>query len=685
MKTIVRRCSALASLSGLFLTVSAQGAEHLSLRGARVEVDSAESSYVRYGAEDLRQYLAGIAAGTPNRAPASGAAGGKITIAIGPKAARTLGVDPGPLGGAGEQASIIKSFVKGRETIVVIAGRSSAGTNGAIATFMQMIRAEGGVPFVEGPLDVRNDPAYAARGIHLNGWPLNYPYAFRSWKEEDWKKFVDLAWAQRINLFYLWPFMEIIPVPLSKQDEAYLREVSRVVAYAREKRGMEVWIMQSANRIGITDCGSPDPRTRTYWVNGCQKDMNPSDPAQVARALKSFEALYSIVANADGFCMIDSDPGGWPQSPLSEQVNIFKAARKLLDTHSAGKQHTKLINWMHVGWGRHKFPASTDSVVGAYDWNEKNPDESDVAFMTDTIRNFQGHLAEPWALIAGHPPYLPSVAKEGVLGKTVYLPYGAIESEPAFPATNLGQDSVRRVFEVAARYPGLRGVMGNNQLSLLQLPRTFYFFASAWNSSYLLKPEDAVLRDLGEQLYPEHAQLVADAFLALRATDVEHIAAPLAGLEQILQRRDAGRMGALGRALFPDPLALAKALQMQLQIRLARQELLAALLGKPSIDECATLVERYLDRLLAWNRETGWDRMIKITVWPIPIYEGGKDLTQGLYRLKQLLAGDAPYASYAQINRFFDRIGGSLLRKYDEDSVMVGGIEPLKLAVIQSQ
>ena len=61
---------------------------------------------------------------------------------------------------------------------------------------------------------------------------------------------------------------------------------------------------------------------------------------------------------------------------------------------------------MHVGWGRHKFFTSTDSVVAAYDWTDKNPDESDVAFMDETIRDFKEQLDDPWALIAGQPPYL---------------------------------------------------------------------------------------------------------------------------------------------------------------------------------------------------------------------------------------------------------------------------------------
>jgi hypothetical protein len=170
----------------------------------------------------------------------------------------------------------------------------------------------------------------------------------------------------------------------------------------------------------------------------------------------------------------------------------------------------------------------------------------------------------------------------------------------------------------------------------------------------------------------------------LRETDSARITAMLAGLEKML-RDGAGRPGPLGRLLFPDSLAVARNLQMQLEIRAARQSLLKALQGKPDVHECSRLVEAYFDKLLAWNQETGWDKMIDITVWPSPIYEEGKDLNEALDRLKQILAQGAPYTSYAQVNTFFDAISKDLLSKYGENSVMVGCIEPFKLAVIQSQ
>src|SRR6266536_5164385 len=252
--------------------ISAEGvsSQRISLDGAVILVDGGEASYVQYGAKDLGAYLTEIS-GKPVTVSGSKEAArkAKTVIAVGKAMALVMGVDLGSASDLGDDGSLIRSVDRASTTTVVIAGEQPKGTNTGIATFMQRIRAEGKSPYLDGPLDLRNKPSFAVRGIHLNGWPLNYPYAFRAWKEQDWKRFVDIAWVQRINLFYLWPFMEIIPVPLSGEDEAYLQEVRRVVEYAQEQRGMEVWIMQSANRVGVSDCGVRDPRFRTYWVNDC--------------------------------------------------------------------------------------------------------------------------------------------------------------------------------------------------------------------------------------------------------------------------------------------------------------------------------------------------------------------------------------------------------------------------------
>ncbi len=97
------------------------------------------------------------------------------------------------------------------------------------------------------------------------------------------------------------------------------------------------------------------------------------------------------------------------------------------------------------------------------------------------------------------------------------------------------------------------------------------------------------------------------------------------------------------------------------------------------------LVENYFDKLLAWNQETGWDKMIDITIWRTPIYEEGKDLREAMNQLKEILAQGKPYTSYVQIDDFFGAISKRLLQKYGRDSVMIGCIEPFKLAMIQNR
>jgi hypothetical protein len=104
---------------------------------------------------------------------------------------------------------------------------------------------------------------------------------------------------------------------------------------------------------------------------------------------------------------------------------------------------------------------------------------------------------------------------------------------------------------------------------------------------------------------------------------------------------------------------------------------------KPDIEESAHLLEDYFDKLLAWNRETGWDKMIDITIWRSPIYEEGKDLHEAMTQLKRVIAQAKPYASYTQTDQFFDGIRRRLLRKYGVDSVMIGCIDPFKMSMIQ--
>jgi hypothetical protein len=646
-------------------------------------LDPEEPSYVQRAVSDLADYLKEITGARPPIASSLDTSSGTL-LAVGKKVCeRTV---PRLLEGRNldEEGFIIKSVDQARKICVAVAGATPRGTNCGLATLMSRIRVEDDSVRLEGPSELQSTPRFALRGIHLNGWPINYPYAFRAWQESDWQRFIDLVWLQRANLLLLWPSFEILPFPLSPEDEAYLQEVRRVVDYAQTQRGLEIWIMHSANRIAVSNCGVRDPRPRPYWVDKCQKDMNPADPQQADRVMKSLEACYQVVNNPEGFCMIDSDPGGWPQSPISDQLKIFKGVRALLDRHNLHGTRTKLIDWMWVGWGRHKFLSSSETAIAQYDWTEKNPDASDKAFMGETLRNFKQNLPEPWGLISGFPQYLETCRKEGTLAKTVFMPYGVIEIEPAFPATNVPLNPVRGVFESLNDFPNLKGIMGNNQTPLLQLPRTYYFLRSAWDSEYRKQSDREVLLDLAEQLHPNCKELISDSFEALEETDAQKIHEVLSRLATGVEQKHLGRPGALGRRLFPDQFEIARNLVFQLKIRLARQRLIQSLGGKPSRDDCERLVETYLDALLAWDQETGWEKLVRLGIWRSAFFPTDRKFTETLSILKRVLAGDSEVAPYAAIASFFNPIRKRLLEKYREDSVMIGCIEPLKIAVIQA-
>src|SRR5207302_5614796 len=107
-------------------------------------------------------------------------------------------------------------------------------------------------------LDRREQPAFTLRGmyVHLH-WEYAHPYAVRSWGLEDWKRYVDILAYCHANLITIWSVVGLLPHPLSPDDRAYLERLREVVAYAKDARGMEVWVGECANNIARSDGGVP--------------------------------------------------------------------------------------------------------------------------------------------------------------------------------------------------------------------------------------------------------------------------------------------------------------------------------------------------------------------------------------------------------------------------------------------
>ena len=79
----------------------------------------------------------------------------------------------------------------------------------------------------------------------------------------------------------------------------------------------------------------------------------------------------------------------------------------------------------------------------------------------------------------------------------MYLPYGVIECEPAYPRTKVQIDAIRGMFDGQdGQSPDLAGIMGNVQTPLLQFPNFYYFTSVMSDSDYRKRSEPEVLLDL---------------------------------------------------------------------------------------------------------------------------------------------------------------------------------------------
>jgi hypothetical protein len=618
------------------------GPAWLSFCRGTIVADAAGDPVLSHAIAEAREYLAEI----------SGASGTALEV--------TLAADAS--GSAGGESFRLRTGTRGGRPFARIDAGTGLGVSRGISHLLGRIQIGHYGPRIPGGLDVRRSPRYRLRGMHPNGWAANHPYAFRCWSEDDWRRYVDMLFHLGANHLLLWPSPDIIPIPLSRADEAYLEEVRRVVTYAREVRGMEVWIMQSANRVALSDAGVPDPRHRPYWLPGVQVDLDPGDPAGLDAILRAREPLYRIVDNADGFAIIDSDPGGWNGSPVDAYLCLLRATRALIDRLSPRGPSVKLVSWLWQGWGFTSWdPAAREPVIA------------------ETVRGMRERLPGPWMLIAGTGHYLPYLERLGVLDRTVYLPYGAIEAEPSLPFTNVEPEAVRGAIEGAAAFRGLAGFMGNVQCPLLQLPQGHCMMEGLWEGN-----AGGDLIDLARLLHPAEDAMsgVAAAFAALNATDPAGVDGAIAVLSH-LAGSGSLRPGVLGRLLFPASSQVVDDLVRQLDLRRAEAAFASAVEAGTGAPALAPLVADYFRQCLRWEERHGYFAVMRvgrlgslfprppiprdtIRTWP-PFVPCAIGLREALER-----AGDPAGA------RFFEPIARELHAMFAAEKVDRGCVEAMR-------
>jgi hypothetical protein len=394
-------------------------------------------------------------------------------------------------------------------------------------------------------------------------WPYNHPYAARTWTYEDWHGYLDGLHRLGFNLALIWAFHETMPNPLTPSDRANLEKIRRVIDAAHKDFNMKVWIAQCPNVAAIDSAAARVPFEKRHFFY-CDTRVNPADAKAVDAMMAHFERVFTPLAQADGVTIIDSDPGGYPNSTNKDFIDLLMRYRHMFNKLRPG---IEMLCWAWAGWpaygrwyGGKQFAWGTDEefmeVLSAL--KEKNP--------------------EPWGIAGG----MKYAEKAGVASKVISLNYGAIEGEPSFPMTNFGGDGAYN----AGQNLGPRGALGNAQSHCVQLPNTFAFARGA--KGLPLGDKDYI--QFASDLIPGKGELIFSAWQALGGSDSAR-ARQVAGQVMPLVKEKL-EPGPLRGLLFGDPNRFMKDLYVMLRTRAGLLDFLRASEKKlPVIEPFAEFVQ----------------------------------------------------------------------------------------------
>ncbi len=408
--------------------------------------------------------------------------------------------------------------------------------------------------------------------IHQH-WPYHHPYCARTWSREDWRGYAEGLVRLGYDTVLIWPMAETIPDPPTPSDIAHLEKMRDVVEMLRGALGMTVWFVLCPNVAPIDDeARKADYEQRHFFYSDMRAD--PGDAAAMDALIERRAKLMPYLAGADGFAIIDSDPGGYPGSTNAEFVDLMVRHRRLFDRFRPG---IELIYWMHAGWlGYNRF-----YQTGILEFS--TPEEN-----ADCLRLLAEAAPEPWSIANG----LETARAVGLEHKVMSYNYGRIEGEPSYPRTNWTGEHARE----GGAAPGPRGVMGNAQTHCVQLPNTFAFAQGALGGPI----DDAAYLGFAEELLPGLGAVVLAGWNAMGSNDPTAQRAAADALEAVPD--DAIVLGPLRGLIFGAGRRFLNDLVLQLRQEAAYGDLRACA-GTPD----KAMVKAFSDAADRWQRAHGYE------------------------------------------------------------------------------
>ena len=623
------------------------GAGFLCLGSARLAVSGSPPSYVRRALSDLRAQLPDL---TEQR-------GARRTVEL------RVRLRPALLRQLTRQGFMLQT----RRSAVELTAAGWRGINyGILDLAARLAKSADGCSVPVG-LNLRERPRFHLRGMYGHtAWVYNHPFAVRSWRLEDWQRYIDLLAYLRINLLQIWVPISIMAVPLSSADRDYLDMFRAVVDYAKEERGFsQVWVGAAANDVGLVGGSKTPVSLRQYYDRSVRALRNPGVPAQMNDIVASRRVLYEAVPNADGYWIIDSDPGGWPGSSSREFTKILLASRKLLDQMSRKRNRTRLIYWVWCGWGNGAGRRQRAHGGRRRPWHlgRVTPADKEANIRSVLGQWRRSARRRPLTLLACRNGDLSLIASAGAASRTIYFPYGVVEREPNPPYTALRFTEARAAFEHAAKPARLCGVMGNTQTPLVQLPNLWLFSRLAWDAGYRRSPTGKVLLDLARNVYPRSATELARGWRRLENDDAAGAHRQAVLLRKLHRSGQLGAAGALGRCLVQNGQWLVENLAEQLDVHAAAMDMLAGLRSGTGYAGIRGRAERYFQAAARMMHTSGY--------FPPTINRRGGQLNPSFnwyYRAEDWASLRAAWQTYATAHpRTAQRIWRDLRHKHGPD------------------
>lgn len=392
-----------------------------------------------------------------------------------------------------------------------------------------------------GPVGAQqNTSAAKMLGMYMHQhWSYKHPYAVRTWSLEDWRGYMDGLKKLGYNTVLIWPMMETMPEPLTPSDEANLAKIAKVVDMAHGEFGMKAYIVFCPNVSPVSEEGRKYTfEDRPFFHTDDRVD--PGDPVAFGKLMEWREKLFRPLAKANGLYIIDCDPGGYPNSTNMEFVYILGAHRRMLDKLRPG---IEIYYWALHGWESYSRFYLTGVFKSAH-----------TSELRDAIALMSKQRMEPWGVASGRGPDLADSLEMG--DRVVTFPYGAIEGEPSFPLTQYNGERVIK----GGKSAGQRGIMGNSQTHIVQLPNTFAFARAAQG----LTTDKSDYIKFANDVIPGKGEIIVEGWESLQGSDSKRMNAAIKKLTAA--EKSQPQAGELKGLIFANPSSYINDLILQLRM-----------------------------------------------------------------------------------------------------------------------